>query len=66
MTPKQLQDLIEHLAKIRDGFSLVSLYMDRLIDYLDDLNGMEIQTDKAARNREDAIDELLRKEGLWW
>lgn len=66
MTPKQSQDLIEHLAKIRDDISLVSLHMDCLIDCLDDLNGMEIQRNKAAKNREDAIDELLRKEGLWW
>lgn len=65
-TPKQLQDLTEHLADIRNSFNRISLQMDHLIDYLDDLNGMEIQTNKAARNREDAIDELLRKEGLWW
>lgn len=66
MTPKHLMTVVEILADVRDDINRMSRDLDRLIDYLYDTSCAETQLEKAAKNREDSIDELLKKEGLYW
>lgn len=65
MTPLQQDALVNVLEDIRDDVSHLHSSLDRLIAAFQ-LDGGELQKQKAMMNREDAIDELLRKEGLWW
>lgn len=65
MTPLQQDALVNVLEDICNDVSRLQTSLDRLIDVFQ-TDGEELQKRKAMRNREDAIDELLRKEGLWW
>lgn len=65
MTPLQQDALVNVLEDICNDVSRLHTSLDRLIDVFQ-TDGEELQKRKAMRNREDAIDELLRKEGLWW
>lgn len=65
MTPLQQDALVNILEDICNDVSRLQTSLDRLIDVFQ-TDGEELQKQKAMRNREDAIDELLRKEGLWW
>lgn len=78
MTPEQLGELVDQLDKILDDILSLHSHLFDLVGYLDNMCesresqtpptpcGINNQRIRAAKNREDAIDELLRKEGLWW
>lgn len=65
MTPLQQDALVNVLEDICNDVSRLRISLDRLIDVFQ-IDGEDLQKRKAMRNREDAIDELLKKEGLWW
>lgn len=64
--PINTEVLIDALDDIRRDLSRLQDSIDRIIRTFECESNVDQQKRKAIQNREDAIDELLKREGLYW
>lgn len=66
MRSEQCEELAGLIADLRTHINNIYFDLDRIADFIGDLSGSERQKSFSEKLRENAIDDLLKKEGYTW
>ena len=66
MRSEQYEELAGLIADLRTHINYIYFDLDKIADFIGDLSGYKRQKTFNEKLREDAIDELLKREGYSW
>lgn len=66
MNSKQCEELAGLIADLRTHINHIYFDLDKIADFIGDLSESERQKNFSEKLREEAIDELLKREGFTW